>query len=700
MIQRILLLLSCLSWLYGTQGETTVIRSARELAQTIHAGTVDIPFDITAQVTGISRLALSFTLRDPSGTATVSSLEDELLRNWPKPHRWDIVHIVGKTFNDDGDIKGRCRRLEIVTNAPPVAPRSLSARELPLQAQDGEYISLTGTVDDAFIDEIDSRCRFLVVNSGGERFFAVYDSETPTVASLVGADVRICGTFHPFSYSPRKHFGNHLQIYEPQDIAILSRPTGFPFSAPLLTDCTGLRPADIAKLDRRRILGDVLAVWDNDRLLIRAEHGRLVSIQLSNGERPVCGERIEAVGFPETDLYRVNLVRAVYRKLPGGRPSSEAINDTSLRGLLGNDTAARSVNTACHGRLLRVRGTVVNLHKNADGCGAFMLRQGDDLLLIDASAAPGALSRLDDGWEAEATGVCVIEAEEWRPNLVFPHIRNVRLVLRTKRDLVPLSPPPRETHARLLSVIGALLAALLGVGVWTLSLRRLAERRGRLLAEEALARAESDMKVYERTRLAVELHDALAQNLTGVSMAITAAERVADTDRNLLHRHLVTAAKTLRSCREGLRNCLWDLRSNALGEKDMNEAIRITLSPQLANVRLSVRFNVPREQFTDKTLHAILCVIRELTVNAIRHGGATEVKIAGAIEDDALRFSVRDDGCGFDPATAAGIGQGHFGLQGIRERVDALEGTFEIESKPGHGTRATVAIRLPKGGQT
>ena len=128
----------------------------------------------------------------------------------------------------------------------------------------------------------------------------------------------------------------------------------------------------------------------------------------------------------------------------------------------------------------------------------------------------------------------------------------------------------------------------------------------------------------------------------------------------------------------------------------MDEAVRRTLLPHIRGIALTVRFNVPRNRLSDTTAHALLCVIRELSVNAIRHGGATRLQVAGTIRDGRLFVSVRDDGCGFDPATAPGVAEGHFGLQGVRERVSGLAGSFTIVRRPRGGMRATVELTVPQ----
>ena len=127
----------------------------------------------------------------------------------------------------------------------------------------------------------------------------------------------------------------------------------------------------------------------------------------------------------------------------------------------------------------------------------------------------------------------------------------------------------------------------------------------------------------------------------------------------------------------------------------MNAAIQLALSQIVSKTALNVRFAVPRVRLSDKTTHTILRIIRELATNAVRHGHASAIKIAGSIDGEKLRFSVIDNGTGFDPDHAAGVGEGHFGLEGIRERVDRLDGEVDISSSHGRGTKVTVAFDIP-----
>ena len=246
----------------------------------------------------------------------------------------------------------------------------------------------------------------------------------------------------------------------------------------------------------------------------------------------------------------------------------------------------------------------------------------------------------------------------------------------------------------ILSAAG-LFVLFLAILAWNTLLRRLVDRRSRELTNERLASFASSLKVEERTRLAVELHDTIAQTLTGVSLEIDAARDFSRTNAAEMDRHLDCASRTLTSCRNELRNCMWDLRNQTLDDISMDEAIRRTLTPHLSGASLAVRFAVSRDLLSDNTALSILRIIRELTLNAVRHGKASTVRVAGCIEGNKLLFSVKDNGCGFDPASVPGVEQGHFGLQGVTERTEALGGVLTIDSNPGAGTRASISISLP-----
>ena len=125
----------------------------------------------------------------------------------------------------------------------------------------------------------------------------------------------------------------------------------------------------------------------------------------------------------------------------------------------------------------------------------------------------------------------------------------------------------------------------------------------------------------------------------------------------------------------------------------MTEVVRKVLKPVIGNAELRIRFNVPRSRLDDSTVHAIISIIRELASNAVQHGRATHIVVAGDLTGGVLAFSVSDNGTGFDPAKCNGPGEGHFGLEGVRERVERLRGEFALDSSESSGTRARIRFR-------
>ena len=324
-------------------------------------------------------------------------------------------------------------------------------------------------------------------------------------------------------------------------------------------------------------------------------------------------------------------------------------------------------------------GTIA-IWRNFDWPGSGEIRRGD-LIWLQCEISNTAKYPLG-AYYREATVLARDKA--MHPDSMLPSEDDVLAIIAQKSSW--------WTRERIAIAIAAASALLLLTLVWSLSLRVLVNRRGRELLREKAAHLDSTLRIDERTRLAVELHDSVAQNLSGVSLQVDAALRNERLNPEKTRTNLLLASAILKSSREELRNCLWDLRSRALDEPDMESAIRQTLRPILNDVRLAIRFNVPRTKLSDNTAHAVLRIIRELVSNSIKHGSATRIAIAGGIEKDRLMFSVSDNGCGFDAENTRGPAAGHFGLAGIRERLRGFAGTMHIESTGGKGTRTVISM--------
>lgn len=692
-----------------TSNAERVIRLAGDIASVsmMDAAPPGVPFDIEARViypkiVGDGSCDQIY-VKDGSGAA---NLQNYLPKTNETIRAGDLVRATGRIVMENNGIYAHCLKMACLAHGKPETPRSLTIDELLSGRHDGQIVTVRGEVCDAFRDEIDVCFSYFILKDGDKSIYMAANQTVNWSArrdDIIGNTVEATGVWlQGQNGGTRRHIGHILQLKSVDSLRIVKARKHDIFDAPEIDLCAvtpqhstlNPQPYDVPPLERRRITGTVLASWHGDHALVKTDDGSIVRLVLSTPPSPKAGRRIEAVGFPETDLYAVNLNHARWRPADGKPLPAEQPFRLGEDPICNGVITPQQIQAALHGRIVIVRGIVRSLPQGEND-RRLALECESMLLPIDFSPCPNAFSDIAIGCTVEVCGVWVMEAENWRPNAVLPRIKGAFVVVNSPDGLHVLARPSWWTAGRSLTVIGVLLAIMLGIVVWNRSLKALAERRGRELTEEIVSRVESELKVSERTRLAVELHDTIAQYLTGAIMEIRTGVRLGGDMQPVASEHLALAQKTLESCRQELRNCLWDLRNRALEQSNMDAAIRQTLAPHVKNVDLAVRFNVPREMVSDNTAHAILRIVRELVINATRHGHATAIKIAGSVEGGKMLFSVKDNGCGFTPEEAPSIEDGHFGIQGIRERITAFNGDFIIESAPGKGTKATVILTMP-----
>ena len=560
-------------------------------------------------------------------------------------------------------------------------------------------VTTTGTVVETFRDEVDPAWHFLVLKDR-DAFLPVGVSARPDVNpnDWLDAEISVTGVLHERNGGARLFAGPYLNVDEPSTNSIrVIRPPDDADTCEPLDLSQWVAPKDVVCLGRRTACGVVLARWDGKRFALRTPQADTVIVKLRGDETPPPpGLRVCAVGYPETDLYRLSLTRAVCREQPdaGAPPPDRPLRIVPEQLFLDDEGRLQLHYPIYHGRLVSLSGVVRRIDTSGNGLHVD-LEGGRHVLSVDIDpAASPELAGLEPDAKVEVTGVCLMECETWNPNLVLPRIKSCRLFVREASDVRILSRPPWWTPTRLLFVIGLLLVGIVGFAAWSAALRKIVHRRSRELLKEQIAHVSANLRTDERTRLAVELHDALSQNLEGVAFQVAASRDLMAVSPDTARASLDAAGRMLLSSRTELKRCLFDLRHDALEARCFDEALRTTLEPISGDAELVIRFNVRRDIFTDTTAHIVLCIIRELVSNAVRHGKARGVRIAGEYHDGTLSFSVRDDGCGFDADRSPGPDEGHFGLEGIRERVRRLNGVFLIESQPGGPTRAVVTAIL------
>jgi signal transduction histidine kinase len=233
------------------------------------------------------------------------------------------------------------------------------------------------------------------------------------------------------------------------------------------------------------------------------------------------------------------------------------------------------------------------------------------------------------------------------------------------------------------------------------------------LHAQLLAQAREAGVLDERQRMAREIHDTLAQGLTGIIAQLQAAEqmhevpapwvRPFDSVKTLARESLSEARRSVDALRpEPLETArLSDALADVAGRwsKVHGLAVQVTTTG-------TVRPMTPEAEF------ALLRTAQEALANVAGHAGATRVGVTLSYLEDEVALDVRDDGRGFDPAglnavVAANGGSGSpsrgggFGLTIMRQRVEGLSGSLRIESEPGAGTGISARVPfLPAGSHT
>ncbi|HXY81022.1 MAG TPA: GAF domain-containing sensor histidine kinase [Gaiellaceae bacterium] len=191
----------------------------------------------------------------------------------------------------------------------------------------------------------------------------------------------------------------------------------------------------------------------------------------------------------------------------------------------------------------------------------------------------------------------------------------------------------------------------------------------------------------ERRRWARELHDETLQSLAGLQMLLGSARRSGSTDS--LEAAVSDAVERLEQEIGNLRALITDLRPAALDEFGAKGALE-TLALRVERNGIEVGLDIELTgRHTPELEAAIYRIVQEALTNTVKHGGATRARVEIREDGSNVHVVVSDDGAGFDPAVATA----GFGLLGMRERVELLGGSLEIESAPGGGT--TVTVRLP-----
>ncbi len=599
------------------------------------------------------------------------------------------------------------KALRVVGNAPLPPPRPMVPARFFSGAEAGLRIQVHAVVQGY---RPAGSGWVLELNADPGRFTAeVSGTALPDPAAIVDANVTVTGV-------AVTRFNSRGEVTMPRlfcslagDLVIES-PATAPFAAPLvgLDRLLPFRPEPTGP-HRLRVIGTVTFSQDG-KLLYLQDGDAAIRVEVRSAERVQAGDRVEAAGFVDMTRAVGMLTEAAVRKIGTGIvPPPIAISPEDIIEL---DTKAMYTGRQAlphdfDGHLITFRATLLAVQSDPDPrqpSRRLTLKRGE--MILGAFFPPGdtqCLATLAAGSELEVTGIVQLEyTSVASPRLSLVPTR-LDVILRNANDVVVVRSPSWWTAERLLAAVAMVALAFLVALGWVWELRRQVRRKTEQLAVAMRARRDAAVEfqatLRERNRLAANLHDTLLQTLAGIGFQIGAGEaEAALSDRGQKPiTHLAVARRILDHAVQELRGSVWALRSLPLQGKTLPEALRAMVEREGTghSTKIELRADGDFSAVSEFVAGNLLLAAQEAVRNALKHAGARTIAIEARTSDrpDWVSVTIRDDGSGFVVDAVAGANRGHFGLVGMRERIERLDGSLQIESSLAHG--ATIRIEVP-----
>lgn len=198
----------------------------------------------------------------------------------------------------------------------------------------------------------------------------------------------------------------------------------------------------------------------------------------------------------------------------------------------------------------------------------------------------------------------------------------------------------------------------------------------------------------ERRRVARDIHDGPAQSIANIVFRAEVCERLIDRDAERAKAELRELREHIRHTLVDIRKIIFDLRPMAIDDLGLVPAVRGILESIRTDGKLEADIQITGEErrLESHIEIGLFRVIQEALNNVLKHAQADAVRVRIDFAQEAVHVVVEDNGKGFE-ASAEEMPSGHFGLMGMRERMQLLEGSLTVKSEPKRGTK--MMFRAP-----
>ena len=221
--------------------------------------------------------------------------------------------------------------------------------------------------------------------------------------------------------------------------------------------------------------------------------------------------------------------------------------------------------------------------------------------------------------------------------------------------------------------------------------RRVAQINLKHAAELAFSRRLIDSQEQERKRLAAELHDGLGQNLIIIKNRAMLGMRKGD-DKERVMKEFDSISESAAQAIEEVREITNNLRPHLLDRLGLTRSINAMLKKVSGVVEIESEIGSIDNLFSEAGEISVYRIVQESLNNVIKHSNAASVRVVIKQAENTVLIRIEDDGAGFDFENTKS--KSGFGLVGLKERTELLNGEFSIDSKIGEGTKIKVKIPI------
>jgi len=567
------------------------------------------------------------------------------------------------------------KKVTILSEDEPLPPRPVDYEQLASGQFHYDWVEVQGVVRSVTPGEKYSVLK-LALGNGSLDVYPTTD-ETFSAENLVDATVRVDGIAAGYINDRRQLVAPHLRIRSLTDVTVLEPAPEKPFDIATTPASELLRFAPNGRAGHRVKVRGVVTYQEPGSAIYLRDNVQGLRVHTATTDPFSPGETVEALGFPTMGTLSAELQDATLRRT--GETTFAAPVAVKATELASGKFDAD---------LVQIDADVRDIVREADRT-TLTLQSGNTVFQAIAHPPLPESELPEPGARVRLSGIChVIEATQ--PSRSFSaHARAFEVLLRnTGSDFTVLRRPSWWTTQRLAVAAAALLGLVVLSLAWAASLRRQVRRQTTVIRSQIEAATIAD----ERQRIAREFHDTLEQELVGVTLRIEAAATRARDSR--LRELLSSTHRLVQQLQTGARSFVWNLRDSSLTTQPLAEAIRTAVAGSTTGHQLEIRTLGEARRLPESIAHELLRVAQEACTNSVKHGAAHTIKVTLDFTTPAcIRLQVEDDGRGFD--ADAPVPAGHFGLLGIRERVQKLGGEFHLQSEPNKGAAITVTVPAP-----